>query len=302
MKAKLNFIGAMLIFGSIGIFVKNVNFSSSEIALFRGVIGSIFLVAASFFVKQSISLQLIKKNIVLLLLSGAAIGFNWIFLFEAYRYTTISIATFSYYFAPVFVLLLAPFILKERLTLIKLCSILLAMLGLFLVIGNGNMSGTYQHGLGIMYGLMAAGLYASVILMNKFIRGLSGFETTVVQLMVAALVLFPYVLWKNSFRLQEMDTNSILFIILLGILHTGIAYFMYFSSLKELKGQSIAILSYIDPISAVVFAALFLHESMTILQIIGGILILGSTILSEKLEVKFQKNNKVEMKNIQKTS
>lgn len=286
MKAKFNFILAMLIFGSISIFVKNIHLSSSEIALFRGVIGSVFLIAASFFVKQRLSLKWIKKNIILLILSGAAIGFNWIFLFESYRYTTISIATLSYYFAPVFVLFLAPFILKERLTFGKILSIIIAMIGLFLVIGSGNLNGHYQHGLGIMYGLFAAALYASVILMNKFIKDLSDFDTTVTQLIIAALVLFPYVLLKDSFHFSEMNTKSIIFILLLGILHTGIAYFLYFGAIKQLKGQTIAIFSYIDPISAVIFAFIFLQERMTISQMIGGILILGATFISEKLETK----------------
>jgi len=292
-KGQVKMISTMLIFGSIGVFVKNINLSSSEIALLRGIIGSIFLYGISLILKKQLSFSMIKENIVLLSLSGTAIGFNWIFLFEAYRYTTIANATVSYYFAPIFVMALAPFILKERLTPVKVSCIVLAMLGLFLIVysGGGDVQGNYRHPIGILYGLLAAALYASVILMNKFIKNLSGYETTFSQLMIASVVLLPYVYIKEAMTFSALDLQSIIFILILGIIHTGFAYFLYFSSLQQLKGQTIAVLSYIDPISAVVIAAIILHEGMNTMQIVGGFLILGSTFLSEiswkvrKLEV-----------------
>lgn len=200
MNAKLKVVTAMLIFGSIGLFVKKINLSSSEIAFSRGVIGSLFLIGISFLLRQKPALRAIKENFVLLILSGTAIGFNWIFLFEAYKYTTISNATLSYYFAPVFVMMLAPILLKEKLTKIKIISIISAMGGLFLIVNNGGSGteGSYNHVVGIFYGLSAAVLYASAVLMNKFIKNLPGFETTLVQLMLATLVLFPYVMIKAS--------------------------------------------------------------------------------------------------------
>ncbi len=273
----------MLIFGSIGAFVKNINLSSSEIALLRGVIGSLFLICASFFLGQKLSFKSIRENIVILILSGSAVGFNWILLFQSYKYTTISNATLSYYFAPIVVIILAPFVLKERLTFAKAGCIISAMLGLFLIVslGGNNTSGTYNHTVGILYGLSAAVLYASVILMNKFIKNLAGFETTLVQLVVAVLVLSPYVLIKDQLDFSGMNSKAIIFILILGIIHTGVAYYLYFTSIKELKGQTIAVLSYIDPISAVIIAAVFLGESMSFVQMIGGVLILGSTFFSE---------------------
>jgi drug/metabolite transporter (DMT)-like permease len=293
--AKVKIITAMLIWGSIGIFVRNTHLSSSEIAFLRGIIGSVFLIGASFLLKQKLSFRAIKENLILLLLSGTALGVNWIFLFQAYKYTTVSNATLSYYFAPVFVMILAPFVLKEKLTLVKAASIIMAMIGLFLVVGVGNeSSGSYNHPVGILYGLSAAAFYASVVLMNKFIKNLSGFETTLVQLMVAAIVLLPYVLVKEDLSLAGISGTTIILILIVGIVHTGIAYFLYFTSFRDLKGQTIAVLSYIDPISAVVFAAIFLGESMSLLQAIGGILILGSTFLSERIEWKLQKIKTIE--------
>lgn len=283
MNSKVRFITAMLTFGSIGLFVKNINQSSSEIAFLRGLIGSLFLIGVSLIIRQKPSFQQVKQNIVLLIISGAAIGFNWILLFQSYKYTTVSNATLSYYFAPVFVMLLAPFILKEKLTAVKVGCIITAMIGLFLIVNVGDSStgSSYNHVVGVLYGLSAAILYASVILMNKFIKNLSGFETTIIQLILASVVLLPYVLLKDHLNLSAITLHTWSFILILGIVHTGIAYFLYFSSFKELKGQTIAVLSYIDPISAVVLAAIFLGENMSITQILGGILILGSTFLSE---------------------
>lgn len=279
----------MLIFGSIGVFVKKIDLSSSEIAFLRGIIGSLFLLIVSFIVKHKPSFQALKQNAVLLLVSGAAIGLNWIFLFQSYRYTTISNATISYYFAPIFVMILAPWVLKEKLTSTKVICIIMAMLGLFLIVnpGSGNSSGSENNAVGILYGLLAAAFYASVILMNKFIKNLSGFEITLVQLMAGALVLLPYVVWQSHLDFSGINSTSVIFILIIGIIHTGLAYFLYFTSLQELKGQTIAVLSYIDPISAVLIAAIFLHESMTMIQLLGGILVLGATFLSElKIEKK----------------
>ncbi|MEA4902020.1 DMT family transporter [Desulfitobacterium sp.] len=291
MNSRIRFISAMLIFGSIGVFVKNIDLSSSSIAFLRGMLGSLFLIGVSIIIRKKPSFQRIRENGILLFFSGAAIGFNWILLFQAYKYTTISNATLSYYFAPVFVMLLAPFVLKEKLTFIKIASIIAAMIGLFLIVNVGSnvTEGSFNHTIGILYGLSAAVLYASVILMNKFIKNLSGIETTVIQLLLATLVLLPYVLIKDQINLSSISLQSGIYILILGIFHTGIAYFLYFTSFKDLKAQSIAVLSYVDPISAVVFAAVFLGESMSLIQILGGILILGSTYLSERLTAQLSR-------------
>jgi Predicted permeases len=280
---KIKFISTMLIFGTLGIFVKNIKLSSIEIAFLRAIIGCTLLVCAGFIMKQKVSYNSVKKNIWLLLLSGAAIGFNWILLFQAYKYTTIANATLSYYFAPMFVMILSPVVLKERLTIIKIICIVSAISGLFLLLNiNNEMSMTSNKQIiGVIYGLAAAIMYASVILMNKFIKGLSGFETTLIQLCVSTLVLFPSIIYNNGIQLSLLNVRAVILILIVGIIHTGVAYLIYFKVIKELEGQAIAILSYIDPITAVFLSAILLGESMSNLQIIGGILILSSTFLSE---------------------
>ena len=287
MGAKLRNVSAMLIFGTIGLFVKNIDLTSSEIALVRGVIGGIVLIIVSLLTKHKVSFKDVKENLLLLLLSGGAIGLNWIFLFQAYKYTTISNATLSYYFAPVFVMLLSPLILKEKLTLKKILCVACAMLGMMFIVGNsGGVAEGRNDFLGISYGLAAAAFYASVVLMNKFLKNLKSLETTYIQLILAAVVLMPYVFTVEGFNIFRMPVSSIPYILILGVVHTGLAYLLYFSSLKELKGQTIAVMSYIDPISAVIISAIFLRERMGVLQIVGGTLILGSTLISELTKSK----------------
>ena len=283
LRSKLMNLSAMLIFGTIAIFVRNIELTSKEIAVLRGVIGSIFLLGVMLFSKEKTSFSAIKKNLPILVLSGLGVGANWIFLFEAYKYTTVSIATLSYYCAPIFVTIMAPIILKEKISLIKFLCVCTAMIGMLCIVGTnkGSIGEGYNHFLGIIYGLAAAVGYASVILMNKFIKGLKGVETTVTQLVFASILLLPYVMITSGFDFSKMTGISWGYMIFLGVVHTGFAYALYFSSLKELKGQTIAVLSYIDPITAVLISALFLGEQLTMFQIIGGVLILGSTFISE---------------------
>lgn len=285
MSAKLRNITAMLIFGTIGLFVKNIELSSSEIALTRGFIGGVVLILATFILKKKLSFEAIKRNLLLLIFSGLAVGLNWIFLFQGYKYTSISNATLSYYFAPVFVTILAPFILKERLTLTKFLCVLMALVGMACIVGVDGIDGGKDL-IGIAYGLLAAGFYASVILMNKFLKNIDSIEITVVQLLSAAITLLPYVLIVEGNNIFSVSTSSIPYILILGVVHTGIAYLFYFSSLQDLKGQTIAVLSYIDPVFAVIISALILHESLGLVQVIGGILILGSSFFSEILNRK----------------
>lgn len=270
-------------FGSIGVFVKKVNLTSLEIAFLRALIGSIFLLGAGLAIKQTISWKKIKPNLYLLILSGAAIGLNWIMLFQGYKYTSISNATLGYYFAPIFALVLTPVISKEKLTPFKLMCIPIAVLGLFLVINIKSGAGAqYQHIKGIAYALTGAGFYASIILMNKLVKGLTGFEITVIQLVVATIALLPSILFQGGLEVGGMDTIGWVYIIILGIVHTGIGYLLYFTAVSELKAQSAAMLSYIDPISAIIISALVFGETMNFIQVIGGILILGATVPFQK--------------------
>jgi len=274
------FIAAMLIFGSIGLFVKSIYLPSGQIAFARGAIGCCFLMAAGLFSGNKPSWKAIRQNLIALVLSGAAIGFNWILLFQAYRYTSIANATLSYYFAPVFVIFLSPFLLRERLSIVKSACVVAAVAGLFMIIGYGAGAGK-NHIVGIVYGLMAAVLYSAVVIINKFIKSLGGMETTIIQLAIATVVLFPYIMASEKIQIFGLDIRSSLLLLAVGVIHTGLAYLLYFTALKQLDGQTIAVLSYIDPISAVIFASIIFAEPMSPWQILGAALVLGAGIVSE---------------------
>ncbi len=281
MKAKSNMILAMMMFGTIGIFVKNIPLSSGEIALFRAVIAVIILGLYKWLRGGKISFQEMKKELVLLFLSGVAIGFNWILLFQAYKYTTVSLATLSYYFAPVIVMVICPIVWKEKLKKLQILCFIMATLGLILIIGVDGIHTSATTVIGISYGLGAAILYGSVIILNKFIHHITGIDRTIIQFAAAIIVLVPYLLGTTGIHLSRAGGKGILNLLILGIVHTGIAYCLYFSAVKEMKGQEVAILSYIDPFVAIICSVTMLGETMNIVQVIGGILILGFTCLNE---------------------
>lgn len=287
MKEKLKLAAVLLTFGSISLFVKEVNLSSSKVALLRAVIGTAFLGLTMLVLRKKTPLPVLRQNFLRLFFCGIGIGFNWILLFEAYHYTTVSVATISYYFAPVFVMALSPLLLKERLTPLKVGCLVAAMAGLFLVVNIGSLSGSSsRHLIGVVCGLSSAAFYAGVILINKFFKGLSGLEMTFYQLAMATVILAVYVGVREGFSFAGLDSKGIISILIVGIVHTGIGYVIYFTAVSRLRGQTVAVLSYIDPISAVLFSAIFLKERMTLLQVLGGILILGSTFLSEWMETR----------------
>lgn len=282
MNAKVMLIVSMTIFGTIGLFTRNIAVSSGELALYRAVMAAVVIGGYLLVAKQPINFQSIKKELPLLLFSGAAMGINWILLFEAYKYTTISSATLSYYFAPVIVTVVCPFLFREKLTPKQLLCFLMSTVGLILIIGVENLSGSGTGFVGILFGLGAAVFYATVIILNKFIKNVTGIHRTLLQFLAAIIVLMPYVICTSGVTLGNLDKTGWLCLLVVGLVHTGIAYCMYFSALKDLKGQEAAILSYIDPLVAVLASVFLLGESMTMLQLIGGILVLGFAIWNEK--------------------
>lgn len=285
-KARAGVVAAMLMFGSIGLFVRGIALPSSVIALVRGVVGCLFLIGGGVVMGQHISWKNVRENWLVLLLSGTAIGFNWIFLFEAYRYTTVACATLSYYFAPIFVILVSPLILGEKLTVKKAGCAAGAVAGMVLVSNVFAVESGRNDFFGVFLGLTAAVLYASVVILNKFIRNLSGLETTAVQLGVAALVLFPYTAFTEFGSLAAsgfaISLQSVILLAVVGIVHTGVGYLLYFTAMKKLPAQTIAVLSYIDPVTAILLSAVLLGEVMSVPQWIGAVLILGMTWLGDR--------------------
>ena len=273
-------IASMAIFGTIGLFVRRIPVSSGELALYRAVLAAGLIAVFLLVTQQKIPFRNLGKEIPLLLASGVAMGINWILLFEAYKYTTVSVATLSYYFAPVIVTLVCPVLFKEKLTGKQIICFVMSTLGLVLITGIGDVGGGSDL-VGILFGLGAAVFYATVILLNKFIRNVEGIHRTFLQFLAAIVVLLPYVLFTGGFTLGGLDGIGRVNLLIVGLIHTGVTYCMYFTSLKELPGQKAAILSYIDPLVAVLISVTILGETMTLWQVIGGILILGFTLWNE---------------------
>ena len=280
-KSLLMILISMMIWGSIGIFRRFIPLPSALIAFCRGLIGSLFLVLFMMIRKKRFS-SVGRKEFLLLVLSGGLMGINWILLFEAYNYTTVATATLCYYMAPTIVVLLSPLLFQERITLRKGICAVLAVIGMIFV------SGVIESGMpavselkGILFGLGAAVLYACVVILNKKMLGIDAFVKTIIQLAASSIVLLPYLLVTKQTFPPDVTAMTMFMLLIVGLVHTGIAYAMYFGSMDGVRAQTAAILSYMDPITALILSALILGESLTLSGIIGAILIIGAAIVSE---------------------
>ena len=283
-RARMMLVTSMVIFGTIGLFKRFVPVTSGELALYRAVLAAVLLVGVLLVTRQKIPFKAIGKQIPLLLLSGAAMGVNWILLFEAYDHTSVALGTISYYFAPVIVTLLCPLLFRERLTAKQILCFLISTAGLVIITFAAEQGGEVEGRndlVGILFGLGAAVFYATVILLNKFIKGVEGLHRTMLQFLAAIVTLTPYVALTSGVTLGGMDATGWACLLIVGLVHTGLAYVLYFPSIKELPGQKAAILSYIDPLVAVIVSVLILREPMNAWQWIGGAMILGATLWNE---------------------
>lgn len=271
---------SMILFGTLGLFTRNISLSSGELALYRAVLAAALILVYLAVTRQPLPAKMPGRELPLLLISGMAMGINWVLLFQAYRYTTISLATLSYYFAPVIVIAACPVLFQEKMTMQQLICFAMSTVGLVLIIGAGG-NGTGTDLTGILFGLGAAVFYAAVILMNKRIRQITGIHRTLIQFGGAILILGPYAAFTGGFHLGSLDGRGWGCLLIVGLLHTGITYCMYFSALKDLSGQETAVLSYIDPLVAALISVLFLGEPITPIQTLGGAMILGFTLWNE---------------------
>lgn len=277
MREKASVILSMVIFGTIGIFVEYIDLPSGVIASFRGITGAIVILAVMLFCGKKLDFTSVKKKIKVLLSSGVAIGFNWILLFEAYKFTGIPVATVCYYTAPVIVVVASSFVFKKKLKAKQIICVLLAMVGV------GAVSGVFPEGTtdmkGVLCGLGAALLYASVMIMNKFMGDVPSYERTVVQLFVAGVVVLPYAILSAGEI--KVNVQSALLLVVVGVVHTGFAYLLYFGAMKKLESGTVAILSYIDPASAIILSSLVFMALPKPHEIIGVIFIMTGAIWSE---------------------
>ena len=284
LKSYCTLIGSMLIFGTIGIFRRYIPLSSGMLAFSRGLLGALALLLICCLRGRRIGRGIDARTWLKMLLVGAFIGINWILLFESYNYTTVATATVCYYMQPIIVILLSPVFFRERLGAGRLICAAAAVAGMFLVSGAADGGGAGFGDLrGVLCGLGAAVFYASVIILNKKTHIEDVSEKTMIELFAASVVLLPYLLLTEDFSGIELSGGAVAMTLVVGIVHTGIAYAMYFGGLNRLRAQSVAVLSYIDPVFALLLSTLVLHEKMTVFGAVGSVLIIGSALVSELL-------------------
>lgn len=281
--SRVLFISSMLIFSTVAIFRRLIPLPSGFIAMVRGIVGALTLFVVLLCMGKRLDRASLLKKLPILIVTGALIGGNWILLFESYNYTSVATSVLCYYMAPSFVMLASPFLFGERLGGSGIVTLLLSLCGMVLVSGAVESGFTLSGDglLGVLLALGAAALYASVILCNKKIDGIDSGTLTVVELAAAGIVVLPYTLLCEQIPPSGFTPLSVVLLLVLAVLHTGLAYSMYFGSLDGLSARTVAVLGYIDPIVSILLSALLLHESITPLTVIGAVMILGATLFSE---------------------
>lgn len=280
--ARWQMLFSMAIFGTLGFFSRYTSaITSAELSFYRAAAATILIGSWFLCSRQSLSWRHLQKDMVFMLLSGVALAINWLFMFEAFRHTSISLATISYYFAPVLVTIICPFLFHERLTAKQVLCFIMSTLGLGLIVNIADYMPGAGDSLGIFYGLLAAVFYAAFIILNKYICSVGSMERSFYQFGIAALIMLPYTALTDGYHLLDLDLigwSSLAFICLI---HTVIMHYAYFQALGQLTGQEVAILGYIDPLVAVFISYFFFNETMTGSQILGALIIFGFTLWSE---------------------
>ena len=277
-KAIIKYIAALLLFGSNGIVASYISLSSYEIVFTRTLIGGLFLVLIFISSKQKVRFWRNKPRFLYLVISGAAMGASWVFLFEAYAQIGVSIATLAYYCGPVIVVILSPIVFKEKITVAKLLGFLAVVLGMFCANEQALLQGSVSWGL--VFGILSAFMYAFMVIFNKKAASITGLENPMWQLITSFATVAVFLGLRQGFSIH-VAPGSLIPILLLGIVNTGIGCYFYFSSIGDLPVQTVAIFGYLEPLSALFFSAAFLGESLSFLQLVGAVLILGGAALGE---------------------
>ena len=278
---RLQLILTMMLFGTIGTISRFIDMPSSIICLVRAVVGAVVILLILAIQRKSVDVESIRKNIGWLTLSSVLLCGDWIFQFEAFKYTTIATSTVCYYMEPVFYILASVVVLKERVSIKKWICVLVAFAGMILVSGVIEVGFNFGELKGVIFAIAGGFFYAMVVLINKYINGVTPINTTITQLVIASIIMIPYTLVTGAFGEIRFTTIGIICVLILGALHRGIAYIFYFDCVNKLAAQTVGILSYIDPVVACLLSALFLKEEMTLWVLIGAVLILGATAYSQ---------------------
>lgn len=280
---RMKLISVMVLWGSIGLFTRYIALSPIQLAFSRAVLAALMLLLING--RRHWSEILSNKGSVLSYgLSGALIGVAWVALFYGYTHTSIASAVIIYNMCPVYVMLAAPFVLKEKRSRVQTAVVVLSLIGLVLIVGVPSLSSDDSMGK-IMSGISGL-LYAMIVLINRKIKvKLNSNTATAIQMVSASLVLLPFVVGSGFIEsLSALNKEALIMTVILGIVHTGITYSLYFSTYHQMKSIDIVIYSYLEPLFGLLFSVVFLQESLSVIQILGGVLILGSTFIGENIQ------------------
>lgn len=280
MKYYLMFVAAMLIFGSNGVFASMLDMSGAQLVLMRTLIGGAVLLIIILISRSRTPKEVLIREKWRLLFAGVCLGANWALLFEAYNLMNVSLATLTYYTAPVLVLVLAPFVLKERQNSLAYVGMLVVVVGMLLVVGTDFGEGGVTV-TGLVVGLGSAVFYAMLMMVNKKISGVSGLNLTFIEIIIAAVILLPYVFATSGGVPLPTDARGIFALLFLCTVNTGFACWLYFSSMNRLPAKAVALMGYFDPVSALVFSAVFLDERLSTVQFIGAVLVLAGALVGQ---------------------
>ena len=278
---RIKYIFAVVIYGTIGMFLRQVSVPSEIVVLCRGTIGSVFIWLYRRSRHRSVDRQAVRTNLPWLLLSGVSLGLNWVFLFGAYLHTTVAIASLCNYMAPIIVIVIAPVVLREKPDVRKIPCVVVAFIGIILV--SGFWEGNAGEVSGVLMGIAAAACFVVIVICNRKMRGINAYDKAIVQLAVSALTVLPYVLIRNRGAEPDWNARSVAIVLLLGLVHTGVAYCLYFSGMATLPVQTVAVLGYLEPVVSVLCSAVILQEKMSLWGWIGAVLILGAAVISETI-------------------
>lgn len=289
-KAKVLLASAFCIWGTIGIFVKMIPFNSGVVAFDRSLVGMLFLIIVKLLMRKKYDINAMKGNFLELCINGALLGLNWILLFESYNYTSVATSTICYNLGPMIVVLVSPFIFKERLTVVKVLCVMTALFGIVCVSGVFEQTGANSSDIiGVLLGLAAAVVYAITVVINKRLDKIDPLDKAITQFASSTVVMFIYCLFTTKAGELVFTINTVILLIIVGVVHTGVTYTLYFASLPNVTSQNVAIFAYIDPVIAVVLSALVLKENLTVSTVIGAVLVIASAIFSELYDNKQKK-------------
>ncbi len=282
-RAFIKYLSALLLFGLNGIVASHIALNSYEIVFLRTLIGSVLLLFLFLLSKGRFHIKEYKKDTLFITLSGIAMGTSWMFLYEAYQQIGVSLSSLLYYCGPVIVMILSPLIFKEKLTVPKLVGFAVVLVGILLV--NGNAADGNINTWGLFCAAMSAVTYFFMVTLNKQAKNITGMENSVIQLIVSFLTVGIFMLIKQGIIIH-VPANAWFWVLVLGIVNTGIGCYLYFSPLSKLPVQTVAVCGYLEPLSAVVFAAILLGEKMTLIQVAGAACIIGGAMIGELIKPK----------------